>query len=328
MWSERNLGSVRGALSASEINPVSVKMNDKTYFLNPIKGCLYSGMETWKRSVRTLSLSDYKASLAQILEYITKPQEVVKPTGPPLADVEREAWKKMVVSLQQHLTADRREVARLESVVQALEERVLAPHFTEQEVLEQFIPLTAKEVSGHSDYVLEERRKALQKPILVEMPEGKEPSEDDFRVNLQTVNRSSYNLLKQYLDALPAPAVREAGPSKRELPKPAEKPAETRPVVPPSAPPALPSVPQSQYSVVSEGPPAFPERTSVSHTPSVASGVAEPPLPPPGPAPPAFAPKWVGLEPAPQYPHVLATTKMKKPVKTAQSAEDRRLTYY
>lgn len=319
MWSERNLGSVRGALSASVINPVTVKMGEQVYFLNPVKRCLYIGMETWKRSIRTLSLTDYKSSLAEIVEYVSQPKENVQASVPPLAEQEREAWKKMVQSLVLQLTSERKEVARQYSVYETLKDRLLAPHFTEEEVLNNFLPLTKNEVMGHEDSTMDERRKALQKPILVEMPDGEEPSEDDFKVNLQTVNRSSYAILKQYLDEAPVRVVPEATQSGASKPKPSEK----RPSKPTSSQISAPPV--SEVSPPPPPPQSVPEPVSVAPVVSVAPRVVQEPSPAPAPAPPEYAREWVMSQPVPQhlqYP----IYGMKRPVKKAQSVEDRRLT--
>jgi len=101
MWTDNNKANLERALRIDVMGPLTVKMMNDTYYLNPVKGCLYTGLKTCERSLKSLKKVDYDAKVREILDYkpAGSPAQAVVSSGPPLADIERDAWKKMVETL-------------------------------------------------------------------------------------------------------------------------------------------------------------------------------------------------------------------------------------
>ena len=200
MWTENNKRKAERALASSDALGIGLQIGGMDYFLNPVKGRLYHKDGMCDKQLKKISLDLYRQSIQRILDH--KPVEKPAPeaSGPPLADVERDAWKKM-----------------LQTVVGLLEQATKDVYRAEND---------------------------------------EEPTEDDYKVNLQKINRSAYSVLKEHLTS--EPPARRTEPAKSSekpelVPSSLSKPDGLSAQIP-SEPRHIPQGPPLQASATSDTP--------------------------------------------------------------------------
>lgn len=136
---EANRTRASGAInrSSASCNPLSVEIGPGNYILNPINGRVYTSQKTWEKSLKGVSVADYKASIQAILDY-KAPGSSTATTSPALDAGEVSAIQKVVSGLERFLKAETRDNFETKAENRALRNALLK--FMSEEEIEKIEP--------------------------------------------------------------------------------------------------------------------------------------------------------------------------------------------
>lgn len=172
---EANRTRASGAInrSSASCNPLSVEIGPGNYILNPINGRVYTSQKTWEKSLKGVSVADYKASIQAILDYKAPGSANASATSPALDSGEVSAIQKVVSGLERFLKAETRDNFETKAENRALRNALLK--FMSEEEIAKIEPEYEEEIE-FIDVAKEFRREIpLIKSITVGSEKPKTP---------------------------------------------------------------------------------------------------------------------------------------------------------
>ena len=135
VWAvDANRTKLSGAIarSSASCNPVSVDIGPVAYLLNPINGRVYTSMKTWDKSMKNVSVDEYKKALQAILDY--RESNSNSSTNSPALDAgEVVSIQKVVNGLVKRLDVEIRGKFESDMRIRALE-KALSKYMSEEEI--------------------------------------------------------------------------------------------------------------------------------------------------------------------------------------------------